>query len=197
MLSHSDLFNKHYNLLKNNDLCIKNTFIDSNTNNIYKQSLSLKKCKSLNNLDFEKINTNFKELYNEYKNDYMNKFKKIMNDIMIFVDIYIIKENIYDKISNYIENIRKSYTNIINSSHNDKRIIVRTLSCMNKNIDNTIRKHMLNIRNFIYRNIVDNYNILEKEKSLDIDIYEELIFNYKDNINKINIKTTQNIELTI
>ena len=116
---------------------------------------------------------------------------------MIFVDIYIIKENIYDKISNYIENIRKSYTNIINSSHNDKRIIVRTLSCMNKNIDNTIRKHMLNIRNFIYRNIVDNYNILEKEKSLDIDIYEELIFNYKDNINKINIKTTQNIELTI
>jgi hypothetical protein len=195
MVSYSELYEKHYNILQNNNLCIKNTFIDSNSENVYEQSLTLRKTKSLNNLQFEKVNINLKELYNQYKNEYMTKFIKVTKELMLFVDIYIIKENIYDKISSYIENIRNTYSNIIQSSYNDKRIIARTLSCMNKNMDNTIRKHMLNIRNFVYENIIHNYNILEKEKNLDIHINEELIFNYKNNVKKITIKTTQNIEL--
>ena len=43
---------------------------------------------------------------------------------------------------------------------------------MNKNIDNTIRKHMLNIRTFIYKYVIDNYNIFMKNKNLDIYISE-------------------------
>ena len=193
MLLHRDLLNTQYNILNNNNLCIKNTFIDFKYDNIYKKSLLLRKSKSLNNLEFEEYNNNFKELYNLYKNKYIN-INESMKDIMMFVDIYIIKENIYDKIFKYIQNIRNSYMNIIYSSYSDKRIRMRTLSCMNKNIDNTVRKHMLNIRNFIYKNIIENYDILEKNKNLDIIINEELVFNYKDNINRINIKTTQNIE---
>jgi hypothetical protein len=161
MVEHKEILDIQNNILNNNNLCIKNTFIDYKCDNIYKKSLLLKKSKSLNNLDFEECNNNFYELYKAK----INEYKASLKEIMMFVDIYIIKQNIYDQIYKYIEKIRNSYVDIINSSIKDKRKRTITISCMNKNVDNTIRKHMLNIRTFIYKYVIDNYNIFIKNKN--------------------------------
>jgi hypothetical protein len=211
MSEYNTILDRHYLLLKNNGLHIKNTFIDIySENNINK----LRKCKSLNDLillDDKNINFNHieniknnnvikknKEKKNKNDNNIddilmelniKNKKKKrktltdeeLINDIMIDVDVFIIKKGVYDQINEHIENFRKRNKNILLKMYNDNdRKLNVNILCVNKYIKTATAIYLSTIRNKIYLYLINNLEKLKKEKILKIYIEETLILRFRE-----------------
>ena len=209
MIEYTKLLNEHYFLLKNNGLYIKNTFIDiycdTKINNLRKcKSLNDLILLDENNINFNNIikkknnnstktnnikknNNNIDDILMELNIKNKKKRKKTMtdeeliDDIMLDVDVFIIKKGVYDQIEQYIENFRKHNLNILKQiySNNDRKLNANIL-CVNKYIKTATAIYLSTIRNKIYLKLLNNLEKLKKDKILEIHIEETLILRFKE-----------------
>ncbi len=85
--------------------------------------------------------------------------------------------------------------NIIKSSNKSIRETDRTISCMNKYIDNTLAIFLSNIRNKLYLDIITDFEKLKKDKKLNLYVDDILILVYKNSERKIHRQFSSHIQL--
>ena len=107
--------------------------------------------------------------------------EELIDDIMLDVDVHIIKTGVYNQITVHIENFRVHNLNILKKiySNNERKLNVN-ISCMNKYINNSAAIYLSTIRNKIYLKLINNLNKLKEEGLLDIYIDETLILRFKE-----------------
>jgi len=175
------LMDKQNDFLKNNRLCIKNTFIDH-----INQKDSLRKIKSYNDLNKNiDISSEYflqikKELY--IYNDYINNLLHyvIMKDIKYNLIVVKIYETMLPKIILWkdaiIDDIKQTYS--LNNQLNKQQQFIKLKI---KQLDNNISSYILNISEKLNIFVKKYIKILKKCGKLVIPIDEKIKLSYKDN----------------
>jgi hypothetical protein len=106
---------------------------------------------------------------------------ELINDIMLDVDIHIIRKGVYNQINIYIERFKNHCLNILKTQYNNNnRKLNVNIICMNKYIDNSTAIYLSKIRNKIYSILIDNLNKLKEEGLLKIFVDETLVLRFKE-----------------
>jgi len=176
----STLICNQYEYLKNNNFTVINTFIDNISDNIKTQFRKIRRTKSLNDIDFLCNISNIDILHKKIMKEKLINDNKLINEIINDVSIIILKNS--KDLNFFLNDFKKKSLDIIKTMYKNNRDIKRHKICMNKVFDNQFYNFLTKITKSLQLVIINNINIIKKEKKYNLFFNEELKLEYK-NIN--------------
>jgi hypothetical protein len=176
----STLICNQYEYLKNNNFTVINTFIDNISDNIKTQFRKIRRTKSLNDIDFLCNISNIDILHKKIMKEKLINDNKLINEIINDVSIIILKNS--KDLNFFLNDFKKKSLDIIKTMYKNNRDIKRHKICMNKVFDNQFYNFLTKISKSLQLVIINNINIIKKEKKYNLFFNEELKLEYK-NIN--------------